>query len=1382
MLGLNDPQPDVQAFSETCACNRTFTSPGAFKNHRNSCPTSKKLLSEALKTLRMKRKHDLEMTSLADSENPAPKQTDQLRGHSAAQMTVNNILIDSPPSTKCRRALPKRFRSPGLQMHDKKLADILPQPVVPLPSPLLLASVKQTDHPAMSSPIHSTTVVEASEDDIFQDGAHFDTARNSFGLFRRYFGRRTPPTRDAERQRSLKELSNFPSETQLLSTQAPTSVTTTDVSPSPTTPSLFHPFPNKSSMLLGDWFWNHGAQKSQRSFKQLLEIFKDDDFSLEDIKDIKWTQINTELSLNDWDEGEWVDEDAGWKRKSVKFQVPFHRFTESPGTRDYLVNDFYHRSLVSIIEEKLTRPHKNFHYEPFDLLWHPKPSMPPVQLHGECYSSLSFQIAHQELQRSPREDGCSLPRVVVALMFWSDSTHLTNFGNVNLWPLYLGFGNESKYDRCKPSCNLLEHVAYFERWSVLLDDDFVHAYKHGLVIQCPDGNERRFYPRIFTYSADYPEKTLMATIKQKGRLPCPRCKIPLSTVHLVGTLKDRKDRVRLQRVDNLQHRGLVNSTRKNIYNNNYAVDSQHVKNQLGPLSLLPISNAFSKRLSTFGFNLFLMFVVDLMHEIESGVWKALLIHLFRILLSVDVNLLHEMDMRFRQTPTFGRDTIRRFARNVSGLKQMAAWNYEDFLQCAIPVFDGLLPEPHNTDILRLLFHFAHWHGLAKLRLHHDLTLGILDQETTVLPELLRHFQSQTCAAFNTKELPRETEARQRRKAAKGRKNPNSVTSAASTNATEPGKRKASPTKQSGQARVTALPDCDSVVPPIPSKSPSNLERPENGSITMPSSQAHRRNTRKSGSNTRTVMESPMDLMQEDQPGTSHSQPKASSHSQTAGEHDPSSSTQHSGDTPAPAAMGSKIKKFNLNTYKAHALGDYVATIKRYGTTDSYSTEPGELEHRTPKGRYKRTSKRAFTKQLAQIERRQARLRYLKTKSISVQEAENQAEGRLDGSEQLILDAENAVDQPALHHQIGATENLPCHIGTFLHENSGDPATRDFLHTLCAHIASRLMDVFRKTRATESDSEPHATSDIDPNLIYIKRDTIFQHNIMKIHYTTYDVRRAQDIVNPKTDHRDIMLLSDDSDNNPHINCHQYRYARVIGIYHVNVIYGGYLFGKRSYEAQRMEFLWVRWFEHVHNVEVEDGWAMGRLDEVQFGRIERTGAFGFLDPQQVLRACHIIPRFSAGRHYTDGIGTSRFTQDGEDWNSYYAHSRFVDRDMLMCHHWGLGVGHIHSWPEITVNLNTTMVHADIPQELGANDNDSVEENMTENAITFEEPPVGNPIDDADGDQADEDSQGEEPMDDDDHYSDNDHWGTGAGFAAAESDESETEDSRGPVFSYD
>lgn len=44
------------------------------------------------------------------------------------------------------------------------------------------------------------------------------------------------------------------------------------------------------------------------------------------------------------------------------------------------------------------------------------------------------------------------------------------------------------------------------QWNVLLDDQFLEACKHGIVILCCDGVERKFYPRVFTYSADYPEK------------------------------------------------------------------------------------------------------------------------------------------------------------------------------------------------------------------------------------------------------------------------------------------------------------------------------------------------------------------------------------------------------------------------------------------------------------------------------------------------------------------------------------------------------------------------------------------------------------------------------------------------------------------------------------------------------------------------------------------------------------------------------------------------------------------------------------------------------------------------------------------------------------
>ena len=41
-----------------------------------------------------------------------------------------------------------------------------------------------------------------------------------------------------------------------------------------------------------------------------------------------------------------------------------------------------------------------------------------------------------------------------------------------------------------------------------------------------------------------------------------------------------------------------------------------------------------------------MFVVDVMHDVELGDWKALFIHLLRILDSVNANLLVELDRRY----------------------------------------------------------------------------------------------------------------------------------------------------------------------------------------------------------------------------------------------------------------------------------------------------------------------------------------------------------------------------------------------------------------------------------------------------------------------------------------------------------------------------------------------------------------------------------------------------------------------------------------------------------------------------------------------------------------------------------------------------------------
>jgi len=61
----------------------------------------------------------------------------------------------------------------------------------------------------------------------------------------------------------------------------------------------------------------------------------------------------------------------------------------------------------------------------------------------------------------------------------------------------------------RPSDDLLAHCRremLHAQYEILLDDEFVEAYEHGIVIMCCDGIMRRFYPRIITHSADYKEK------------------------------------------------------------------------------------------------------------------------------------------------------------------------------------------------------------------------------------------------------------------------------------------------------------------------------------------------------------------------------------------------------------------------------------------------------------------------------------------------------------------------------------------------------------------------------------------------------------------------------------------------------------------------------------------------------------------------------------------------------------------------------------------------------------------------------------------------------------------------------------------------------------
>ncbi|KAG6838659.1 hypothetical protein C0991_009889 [Blastosporella zonata] len=142
--------------------------------------------------------------------------------------------------------------------------------------------------------------------------------------------------------------------------------------------------------------------------------------------------------------------------------------------------------------------------------------------------------------------------------------------------------------------------------------------------------------------------------------------------------------------------------------------------------MLSPQNAFSVRLQSQGFDFHKLITSNVLHEFELGVFLAVFKHSICILYAAGNDSIQELNRRFWNTPTFGRDTICKFSHDIASMKKLAARDYEDILQCSIPAFEGLLPEPHNKILLDLYFELATWHGLAKLKMHTETTLEDLD--------------------------------------------------------------------------------------------------------------------------------------------------------------------------------------------------------------------------------------------------------------------------------------------------------------------------------------------------------------------------------------------------------------------------------------------------------------------------------------------------------------------------------------------------------------------------------------------------------------------------------------------------------------------------------
>ncbi|KAI0365931.1 hypothetical protein BV20DRAFT_953283 [Pilatotrama ljubarskyi] len=433
----------------------------------------------------------------------------------------------------------------------------------------------------------------------------------------------------------------------------------------------------------------------------LIDVLCSRGFSTKDLQSFRARTAQEAIDQHLPEKGVFSEED-GWIESSVEIPLPKTKAknTSEAAAPTFRVNGVHHRKLTAVIRGAAEEAHfaERLHWFPHKLFWQPPPpststdppapgaadandnSPPPIRVYTDSYNSDAMLREAEKLRARPRSpaDGDHVEYVIASILLWSDSTHLTSFGSAALWPIYLYLGNLSKYIRGMPTEFAAHHLAYIpslpdnfkdyykevhrstpstdvltfckrelmqQIWLLLLDDEFLDAYENGILVTCGDGVVRRIFPRIFTYSADYPEKILLTALKPLSKHPCPRCLVTHDELCEAGMPHDVDRRAGNGRFDSPGLRRDILRARKLVFNKGYALSSKRLKKYLDSGSLNPIQAAFSSRLARFGVNFYDLFVPDLMHEFELGVWKGTFTHLLRLLAAQGDDALQEFNRR-----------------------------------------------------------------------------------------------------------------------------------------------------------------------------------------------------------------------------------------------------------------------------------------------------------------------------------------------------------------------------------------------------------------------------------------------------------------------------------------------------------------------------------------------------------------------------------------------------------------------------------------------------------------------------------------------------------------------------------------------------------------
>ena len=250
----------------------------------------------------------------------------------------------------------------------------------------------------------------------------------------------------------------------------PLSTASTDNGPSPsaqTTPTP-HPFKNNSIFELVKALQLGSSSKTTQGMDSIAGLIFSGVVIPDEIRNFK---AATELRHLDEFAAKSPVAGGPWQTGSVKIKMPCMRtqdttFSTEADAPEFEIPGVRYRSLVDLITSKIQDPTTSgsFIHTPFTEWWCPPGSTTPIRIYGEAYSSdVAVQLFEEIKGIPPPADHPHIESVVVFLMLGSDATHLANFGTASLWPIYVFFGNMSKYDSSKPSECAACHLAYLPK-------------------------------------------------------------------------------------------------------------------------------------------------------------------------------------------------------------------------------------------------------------------------------------------------------------------------------------------------------------------------------------------------------------------------------------------------------------------------------------------------------------------------------------------------------------------------------------------------------------------------------------------------------------------------------------------------------------------------------------------------------------------------------------------------------------------------------------------------------------------------------------------------------------------------------------------------------